>query len=180
MSAKNAAFVALATLANKSLQCAQSLPAQLDATPYWSGVGFSLLGIKFIVPMGEISEMLEVPACTHLPGVYSWVKGVANVRGRLLPVLNMAEFFDGELNGQRKQHRLLVLDQNDIYAGLWVDQVYGMQHFPVDSEMTAMPDSVPKNVRPFIVSGYQESDPWFVFSAQALMQDARFIDAAAN
>ncbi len=179
MSAPSTAFVELAALANSSLQSARPLPAQADATPYWSGIGFSLLGLQFVSPMGEISEMLEVPSCTHLPGVYPWVKGVANVRGRLLPILDMAEFFGGQLRAQRKQHRILILDNSEIYAGLWVDQVFGMQHFPVDDTLKAMPEYVPASIRPFITGGYQNENPWFVFSPMVLLQDKRFIDAAS-
>lgn len=178
MSASNAAFKELASLATSSLEFASALPAQIDATPYWSGVGFSLLGLQFVIPMGEISEMLEVPGCTRLPGVYSWVKGVANVRGRLLPVLDMAEFFNSSLTSSRKQQRILVLDNEEIYAGLWVDQVFGMQHFPVDNQLTSMPDSVPEVIRPFITGGYQANKPWYVFSPMVLLQDQRFLDAA--
>ena len=92
MAEYNAAFQHLADLAQKSLDAAQQLPAQEDATPQWSGVGFSMFGKRFVVSMGELNEMLEVPIFTKLPGVKPWVKGVANVRGRLLPIFDLAAF----------------------------------------------------------------------------------------
>jgi len=181
MPEEQAAFSALQSLAQKSWASAQQLPAQIDTTPQWSGVGFSLMGIQFVVPMGEIAEMLEVPGFTRLPGVQPWVKGVANVRGRLLPVFDLAEFFGGHLTGNKKQQRILVLDASSIYSGLWVDRVYGMQHFSVDTKIQSIPDDVPGVLRPFIAGGYQATDkPWFVFNPKALIDDARFLDAALN
>ena len=88
----NPAFEALANLAAVSRKNAPGLPAQVDVAPRWSGVGFSCLGYRFVVPMGQVSELLEVPTATRLPGVQSWVVGLSNVRGRLLPLFDLARF----------------------------------------------------------------------------------------
>lgn len=127
------AFQALVNLATQSRRSAKGLPSQVDTKPHWSGIGFELLGRHFVAPMGEVSEMLEVPYYTRLPGVKPWVKGVANVRGRLLPVCDLAVFLGGRIQAPRKQQRILVLENQDLYTGLLVDRVLGMQHFPVDS-----------------------------------------------
>ena len=58
--APGAAYQALLDLAQLSRSNARGLPAQVDVKPHWSGVGFSLLGQRFVAPMGDISEMLEV------------------------------------------------------------------------------------------------------------------------
>src|SRR5690625_7843196 len=76
--------------------------------------------------------MLEVPAFTHLPGVQPWVQGVANVRGRLLPIFDMAMFYGQRLTGSRKQRRVLILETETLYTGLLVDKVLGMQHFTIN------------------------------------------------
>lgn len=127
------AFQALVNLAMQSRRSAKGLPSQIDTQPHWSGIGFELLGRHFVAPMGEVSEMLEVPYYTRLPGVKPWVKGVANVRGRLLPVCDLAVFLGGRIQAPRKQQRILVLENQDLYTGLLVDRVLGMQHFPVDT-----------------------------------------------
>ena len=109
MSENQAAFIALQELANKSWRHAQQLPAQVDTGSEWTGVGFSLLGLQFVVPMGQIAEILEIPGFTPLPNVKSWVKGVANIRGRLLPIFDMGEFFGGRLKNNKKVQRILAL-----------------------------------------------------------------------
>ena len=174
------AFQALLELAGRSKHFARGLPAQVAIKPHWSGIGFSLMGRRFVSPMDEISEMLEVPPFTRLPGVQPWVRGVANVRGRLLPLFDLAAFFDSKISGQRKQRRVLILDREDIYSGLIVDQVYGMQHFPVDTfngDKTDLPD----RLAPFIQGAYRQGEnQWNVFSPALLASDPRFVNAAED
>ena len=174
------AFQTLVNLALQSRRSAKGLPAQVDITPHWSGIGFELLGRRFIAPMGEVSEMLEVPYYTRLPGVQPWVRGVANVRGRLLPVCDLAVFMGDRIHTARKQQRILVLETEDLYTGLLVDQVFGMQHFQVDTfspqlsyqqeTMQAFSDGC------YVVDGVE----WTVFSPAALSADAQFLNAAQN
>jgi twitching motility protein PilI len=174
------AYKALRLLAHKSLQSAHQLPAQKDVTPQWSGVGFAFHGLYFVVSMEELNEMLEVPAYTKLPGVQSWVKGVANVRGRLLPVFDLAAYFGGRLSGAKKQQRLLVIDRSQVYAGLWVDQVFGMQYFPVDSRTERLPKELPESLEPFVAGCFDyDGRIWTVFHPLKLLEENQFLDVAA-
>ncbi|MFT6388557.1 MAG: twitching motility protein PilI [Cellvibrionaceae bacterium] len=179
MSDDQKAYYALQSLAHLSLQAAQQLPAQMDARPQWSGIGFSLLGMNFVVSMGELNEMLEVPSYTKLPGVQSWVRGVANVRGRLLPVFDLAAYFGSSLTGAKKQQRLLVIDRDKVYAGLWVDQVFGMKYFPVDTRTEHLPKALPESLIGFVEGCFEmESSSWAVFHPLRLMEQANFLDVA--
>jgi twitching motility protein PilI len=181
MSDQVSAYEVLQRLAKRSLSHAQQLPSQIDTVEQWSGIGFSLLGFHFVIPMDELTEMLEIPAHTRLPGVHPWIKGVSNVRGRLLPLFDLAAFYAGSLSGHKKNQRLLVLDNASIYAGLWVDQVFGRQYFDAETEMTLKDTSLPEGMRECVHS-YYESDGtrWLVFSAKALCEDSRFLNVAVN
>ncbi|BFM19283.1 chemotaxis protein CheW [Gilvimarinus japonicus] len=180
MSEQSSAFTALASLASSCRAAAKGLPAQIDARPQWSGIGFTLLGSHFVAPMDEVSEMLEVPNYTHLPGVQSWVRGVANVRGRLLPLFDLAAFCGGRLVGGRKRRRVLVLETEALYTGLIVDQVYGMQHFPADEFLPSNSDLV-EGLLPYARGSYiAEDNTWNVFRLSILAQDQRFTDAAKD
>lgn len=174
------AFLALAELAGRSKHFARGLPAQVAIKPHWSGIGFGLMGRRFVVPMNEISEMLEVPAYTRLPGVQPWVKGVANVRGRLLPLFDLAAFFGSKVSSQRKQRRVLILDRDELYSGLIVDQVFGMQHFPVDT-FHQHDDEFPQAISPYVEGAYRQGEnEWIVFSPTRLAKEPRFINAAED
>ena len=172
-------FAALVTLAQSSMQNARGLPAQVDIKPHWSGVGFTLGGQRMVAPMGEVAEILSVPISTRLPGVKPWVRGVANVRGRLLPLMDLETFFGGALSGNRKQQRVLALEYGDMFTGLIVSEVHGMQHFPVDCFHTDIAAEL-EPMRPFLAGAYRQHDrDWVVFSPFKLARDERFFNAAA-
>lgn len=173
-------FEILVDLASRSLQQAQGLPAQVDIKPHWSGIGFLLGGHRFVAPMTEVAEILAQPPSTRLPGVHPWVRGVANVRGRLLPLMDMESFFGGNLSGGRKKRRVLVLELGELYSGLIVNEIYGMQHFPEEDFNEGVSEDV-SGLSSFIEGSYQQNGvTWTVFSPFKLVQNTEFMNAAAG
>lgn len=178
MSEANAAFLKLAELQRRCRERASGLPQQADIVEYWSGIGFTMDGLKYVSPIPEVSEILPVPRYTRVPGVLGWMKGIANVRGRLLPIMDLIGYFNRKSPLQEKRRRLLVLDHGDVYSGLVVDDVMGMQHFPVDSYSpeSGEPD---ENIAPYTDGAYTREDGrWIVFSPVRLAQDPKFMQVA--
>jgi len=175
----NAAYQALAELAISSRESAIGLPAQAASSPRWSGVGFSLLGGRYVSPMGHVSELLEVPDSTRMPGVQPWVLGLSNVRGRLLPLFDLAVFLGEKTPAKRKDQRVLVLETEALYSGIVVDNSFGMQHFNSE-QYGEYPDELPSVVASYIDGAYYDDSgqPWPVFSLAKLAEDTRFINAA--
>jgi len=179
MSGQSDSFAVLLDIAERSARTARGLPAQVDIKPHWSGIGFSLGGHRLVAPMGEVAEILVQPSSTRLPGVKSWVKGVSNVRGRLLPLIDLESFFGGSLAGGRKHHRVLALELGDLFSGLIVNEVYGMQHFPVDCFTDEIPELL-QPLGPYLAGAYYHNDEvWTVFSPFRLAQSNEFFNAAA-
>ncbi len=174
----NNAFIALQTLANASAT-GRSLPIAIDSAPRWSGVGFSLLGQRFVAPIGQVTEIMEVPVSTKLPGVQTWVIGLSNVRGKLLPLFNLGRYFGGQMLGHKKNQRVLVLETDVLYSGLVVDAAYGMQHFDMHNFHVGTAD-VPEQISPFVEGQFTSGsdEVWNVFNVSALAQDNKFINAS--
>jgi twitching motility protein PilI len=124
--------------------------------------------------------MMPVPDTTKLPGVQSWVVGLSNVRGRLLPLFDLEAFFGGKLSTNRHKQRVLVVEMGDLYAGLIVNEVYGMQAMPDDAEAEEVPEKV-AHLTPYI-SGVFEKDglTWVAFSPIHLIRDPRFFNASTS
>lgn len=177
----NPVFDALVNLAAANRERAAGLPAQIDAAPRWSGIGFSCLGYRFVVPMGQVSELLEVPSTTRLPGVQPWVLGLSNVRGRLLPLLDLARFVGGQVSNQKKNHRVLVIEAEDSYSGLVVDRAFGMQHFIADT-FERFDGELPAELKQFVKGAYRDGNgkPWCVFDLGELTQSPSYMNAAAS
>ncbi len=113
--------------------------------------------------MGEVSEILPEPRFTALPGVKPWLKGVANVRGRLLPIADLGQFLGVKIQALRKQRRILIVDHGDLFVGLAVDEVLGMQHFDIEAYREHA-DSVPAGLHFFLEGVFQRDVPWLVCS----------------
>src|SRR3546814_1320135 len=84
----------LADYAQRLHDNAHDLPSQQDMVQYWSGIGFILDGVHYVAPIDEVAEVLSIPDYTRIPGVHPWMKGVSNVRGRLMAVMDLTVFLN--------------------------------------------------------------------------------------
>lgn len=100
----------LADLAN-ARQTGRNDPDQED----WLGVVFEVAGQRLVAPMGEISEVLAMPELTSMPLTKPWLLGVANVRGRLLPLTDLALFLGLEAKERLKSRKVLVVDKGEVF-----------------------------------------------------------------
>jgi twitching motility protein PilI len=170
-------FALLLDIAERSRRNASDLPQQVEAVSYWRGVGFMLAGHQFVADMGEVAEILQPPRLTKVPGVRSWVLGVANVRGRLVPVMDLAGLLGLPSKANWRSRRVLVVEQDDHLSGLLVDAVLGMQQFPVDGRLDT-PELDPA-LEKFVTHGYErDGREWPVFELRELIQAPEFLEIA--
>lgn len=145
----------------------------------WQGVVFDIGGQRLIAPMGEVSEVLMMPEYTTMPLVKPWMLGIANIRGRLLPLTDMSKFLQiPSMRTQMSQRKVLVIDHETMFSGLLVDQVLGIEQFSQDQYRAEAIDSqspfAPYNHGKF----YKDEQDWFIFMPSLLAQDKRYSDAA--
>ena len=104
-----------------------------------------------------------------IPGVKSWMLGVANVRGRLLPIMDLGLFFDlNHRSSNSRDKRVLIFDHGDILSGFVVDSVHGMQYFAADSFKEKYDSKLEKSIRPFVKGAYEKNNrKWkYIFSSR--------------
>jgi twitching motility protein PilI len=171
-------FALLQDIAARCRTHAAELPSRIEAVENWRGVGFILAGRRYVAPMSDVSEILTAPKLTQVPGVKHWVQGVANVRGRLIPVMDLAAFLGGRSTSGRNK-RTLIIEKGDLLNGLTVDAVLGMQYFPVESKQDSPELDVPEQAKAFISGAYlRDGELWPVFSFDELANDQNYMDIA--
>jgi len=154
------------------------LPAKRDVRPEWQGLGFQVGGVRLVAALGEVSEVLTVPRVTPLPRVKDWILGIANVRGRLVPIVDLHRFFGVTTTTPRLQWRVLVVDAPDFRVGLVVEQSLGLQHFVMESFEEGRPDGLVA-LQPFVDGAYRHAGRMFyLVRLSALVQDERFNQVA--
>jgi chemotaxis signal transduction protein len=82
-------------------------------------------GGRFAVELSSVAEVGRAPSITRVPGLPVWLAGVANWRGRILPVLDIRGLLGATVEPQDHHARLLVLAEGSIVAGMLVDAVEG-------------------------------------------------------
>ena len=86
-------FELLKELEKRSRTVAAKSVAEADAGQEWVGVAFRMGGETFLAAREETREVLGYPAVvTRIPGAKNWVRGLANVRGALMPMLDLRQF----------------------------------------------------------------------------------------
>jgi twitching motility protein PilI len=156
---------------------ARDLPqfAADDAT--WDGLVFSVSGVRVVAPMTEVSEMLPMQErITRVPGAKAWVLGLANVRGSLLPVIDLQLFLGAKAVVATKSARILVIRQQGLVSGLLVPSVQGMRHFDVEDRQA---DARMKGaLGAYVYEAFRlEGEIWPVMSMAALAADPAFRSA---
>ncbi|MCZ6710620.1 MAG: chemotaxis protein CheW [Gammaproteobacteria bacterium] len=162
-----------ATFAN-----AAPLPLRESVHPEWQGLGYQIGGLKLVSPMGEISEILNVPKISTVPGVKSWVLGVANVRGRLIPVIDLHDYLDMATTLPKVQWRVLVVEDEELIAGFLVEQSLGIQHFLEDSfeETTAEGATA---LKPYLRGAFRHGGRVFYQAhLKSILRDDKFFNVA--
>jgi twitching motility protein PilI len=110
------------------------LPVASGIVDDWIGIGFAINDIPLLAKMDDISEILPVPETIRVPGVTQWVMGLANIRGNLMPILDMNGYLYGEPGRIRKESRILIINKQGVVAGLLVDEVYGLRRFKPEEQ----------------------------------------------
>ena len=163
-------FTRLLSLAERSQEITAELPSKESTQIHWVGLGFYLLGQRFVVPLAEVAETMSIPRATRLPGVKNFVSGVGNVRGKLMALIDLALFF-GEVSkiGNAKR-RILAVEDEKQYFGFIIDESLGMQHFPSDSFGETIGE-IEDKYRPFVRGCYRMAGTeWPVVSLTALSE----------
>ena len=74
--------------------------------------------------------MLPIPEqVTRVPGAKPWFRGIANLRGQLLTVVDLKSFLGAGAPATDRQARVLVVASREVPTGLIVDEVVGFRRF---------------------------------------------------
>lgn len=147
----------------------------------WVGVAFRLGGESFLAAREETREVLSFPnLLARVPGAKAWVRGLASVRGQLLPVIDIRNFLGGGVTPANRGARVVVVNHRDVPAGLMVDEVLGFRRFN-DSEFTPEAPTTLLRCERYLAGAFKRgAEVWPVFSLRTLLESNEFLQAAAS
>ena len=154
---------------------ASGLPVSRAVEEDWVGIGFRINQVPLLAKMNEVSEILPLSHTIRVPGVKQWVKGLANVRGSLMPVLDMSAFLEGRETQLGKDSRVLIINQLGVAAGLLVEEVYGLRRFKPEELIQDTNDEA-GSVSEYLIGMFVDQvRRWNVFSVEKLVKADAFI-----
>lgn len=172
-------FLVLADYEQRSLAHVAGLPEQLDAPGLWRGVAYRVGNHRLASGFDEVVEILPMPAVTAVPGSLPWMLGVANVRGTLLPIVDLKQFLEGERTVLHESQRVLVVRQPGGDVAVTIDELYGQRSF-VDSQGIETESVAEGRYGYFVDRAYRMNEQdWGVFSLDRLARTPEFRQAAA-
>src|ERR1700683_4086112 len=129
-------FELLAELERRGRAVTASSAADASQAGEWVGVALRMAGELYLVAREEAREVLGVPSVlTRVPGAKSWILGLGNVRGQLLPIIDLRAFLGSGPTPPSRNTRVIVVNHREIPAGLLVDEVLGFRRF-TDNEFS--------------------------------------------
>ena len=125
-------------------------------------------------------EVMSLPTqLTRVPGARPWVRGLSNLRGQLLPVIDLRQFLGSGVTPSARISRVLVLNHRDIPAGLLVDEVLGFRRFAESEHISTAPPTLIRCER-FLTGAFRRGgESWPVISLRRLLEHPSFLQASA-
>lgn len=163
----------------RSRRNAHALPQQIEVKSTRDGVGLRLGKLPLVVPMEQVREILTRVSISRIPGAKEWVRGVANVRGNLLPILDLNGFIFGKVSRMDRHSRILVMQHRGVTAGLVVSEVMGMRHF-LEEEFSEDVSQMDATLKPLLSGVFRQSgEAWGVLDIHRLVDIPEFMQVAA-
>ncbi len=138
---------------------------------------------KYLFPMSQAGEIFPWVATQAVPYTQDWFLGVANLRGGLFGVVDLASFVTGQQTVPksefaRKESRLIALNGAlDVNCALLIDRLSGLRNQDAFSDFAEKSADAP----PFFGNQYIDStgQSWQEINLQLLAQQAHFLTIGA-
>ncbi|MDP4145760.1 MAG: chemotaxis protein CheW [Bacillota bacterium] len=104
---------------------------------------FSLGAEEYGIEIKNVIEIIGMQAITEVPDIPSYVKGVINLRGKIIPVMDVRLRFSKAPREYDDRTCIVVIEIKDICIGLVVDRVIEVISIP--EEDISEPPSVSKS-----------------------------------
>lgn len=114
-------------------------------------VSFMLGDEEYGVPIMQVQEIIRFERLTHIPQSAQFVRGVLNLRGRVMPVIDLRQKFGLEEHEEDRHTRIIVIDTGGQNMGMVVDEV--SEVIAIDSEKVEPAPELGTKVRTDFIRG---------------------------
>ncbi|MEX0804168.1 MAG: chemotaxis protein CheW [Candidatus Binatia bacterium] len=102
-------------------------------------VEFGLAQERYALPTAAVREVFPLKDLTPLPCTPPFIVGVINVRGQILPVIDIKKFFDLPQQGITDLHKVIIVHHDEMDLGILADVVFGVRAIPLNTLQPSLP-----------------------------------------
>jgi len=135
-------------------------------------VTFKLGGQKYAVPILKVQEINNMKEITAIPNAPPFLTGAINLRGKVIPVINLGTKFGLENAGINDASKIIIMDIRGIIMGVIVDAVSDVLR--IQKDLVEPPPPVSSNINAEFLSGIAKLDEGLVIllNMDKLLDDA--------
>lgn len=111
-------------------EIAEASDSSLDGMHEEQMVVFKLAGEQYGVSISQVQEINRLSRITRVPKAARFVEGVVNLRGEVIPVIDLRKRFDLEVQEYNEFTRIIVSDIKNRKIGIIVDEVLEVLRVP--------------------------------------------------
>jgi purine-binding chemotaxis protein CheW len=106
------------------------MPKETETSTELQLVLFDLASEHYAIDSSIVREIIRIQSITRVPGASNYVEGVTNLRGRVVPVLDLRKRLDLPVADRNKETRIVVVNVASHDVGLIVDGVSEVLRIP--------------------------------------------------
>ncbi|HEX7680993.1 MAG TPA: chemotaxis protein CheW [Thermoanaerobaculia bacterium] len=126
---------------------------------------FFLAGEEYAITILQVTDIIECGVVTRVPGTPPWIRGVHNLRGTVVPVIDLAIKFGLPATGITRRTCVviveLLVDDEAVIMGVMADSVHQVVDFTAEQIQPA-PSFGPRVRASFLLGMSSTSDARFV------------------
>ncbi len=133
-------------------------------------IRFLLNGTAFALPLKNAREVDYVPEITPLPNLAQWVKGICNLRGDIVSVVDLSQILDLKPLGTVAARKLILIQNENFNTAIMVEKVAGVRY--ADDQTHENDKKVMENISfpQFVHSVFDiNQEPVYLLDVDALM-----------
>jgi purine-binding chemotaxis protein CheW len=135
-------------------------------------VVFGLGGERYALEAAAVAEVYPFENLTPVPCTPPFIRGIVNLRGRVVPVIDLKKFFDLPEQGITDLHRILLVEKAEMSFGILADTIEGMRRFSREAIQPSLPTLT--GIRAEYLHGIA-ADRTVILDTAAMLADRRLV-----
>ena len=150
-----------------SYQVSNKQESDTSATRFYA---LALDNLKLLIDVQTSCELLDDNVIYTIPQVSEWLRGVVNVRGNVVPIIDLENIVTGKKQTPNKKSKIIIINLENAPFGVFLTQLPKIITFDSNSELSDF-SKLPLPIQPFVRFAYlHDKEIWAAIDFQKFIQ----------